>query len=93
MRRLETADVQALTRVRLTEAEHGLLLSLPFLAPGVEDPLYRAEVRRGLVEVTLRSYDLDELVSCIAFEAEHAGDEKMARQLRRLLHRLTDQAA
>ncbi len=93
MRRLETADVQSLTRVRLTEGEHKLVLSLPFLVPGVEDLLYRAEVRRGLVEVSLQSYDLDELAGCIAFEADHTGDEKLARQLRRLLQRLTDQAA
>lgn len=88
----ETVDVEGRIRVRLTETEHRLLLGLPFLAPVVEELLYRAEVRRGLVEVSLQSYDLDELTGCVDFEADHAGDEKLERQLRRLLCRLNDVA-
>ena len=75
-------------RVKLTKNECDLLLSLLTIELDVEELLQEAEVGNEMVEIELPFEDLDLLLDTVAFEANHAEDRKLQKQLDALYEKL-----
>lgn len=77
--------------MKFTADERALLLSLLTIELDVEVLLQEAKLRLGVVEITLAPEDLDDLIGCVAFEANHTEDRKLQRRLDELSDRLVQQ--
>ena len=88
MSKPDSPDCEQPIRVRLTEAERDLLLSLLTIELSVQKLLQEAEVNDGVVEITLTPEDLDDLIGSVAFEANHTDDRKLQDQLDELCAKL-----
>jgi repressor LexA len=71
-------------RVRLTERERQLIVKHTFIGGDLERRIRIATVEGSVAVVGLTLDDLDELIGCVAAEANHSKNERIGRQLDRL---------
>ena len=84
---------------RFSSRQRDLILERAMLDPEIEKSLKEATPTRSHVTVELTLDDIDDLLGCVAAEANHSDDGKMRRlldpvcaQLSRLLDQYTDDA-
>lgn len=75
--------------VRLSMRERDLVVERAFLEPEVEAQLRQAASVGGRLIVDLNLDDIDELLGCVAAEANHSDDRKVQRVLDSICDRLS----
>ena len=76
--------------VRLTARQRDLILEHTFVGGELESRIRIAEADGSTITARLDLDDLDELLGCVAAEANHSRDSKIKRALDQLLDRLGD---
>lgn len=75
--------------IRLSTRERDLVIERAFLDPEVEAALLRATLVRSKLVVNLNLDDIDDLLGCIAAEANHCDEGKVQRVLYAVCNRLS----
>jgi hypothetical protein len=80
-----------IVQVELSVEERELILKYVMLFyPGLEEKLRKKRSRNGYVRLELKGKELDDLIGCIAREANETSDRWLENELQEIFERLED---